>query len=85
MACGTGKTYTALKIAETLAEMKLASAGSISPPSPANILFLVPSISLLNQSLREWSNECTLVLLDKPVEKECRDEKVLTRGNGSIV
>ena len=42
MACGTGKTFTSLRIAEQLAgEAK-------------SVLFLVPSIQLLNQSLREW-------------------------------
>ncbi|MBT0568494.1 DEAD/DEAH box helicase [Williamsia sp. CHRR-6] len=46
MACGTGKTFTALKIAErTAAE----NGGS------ARILFAVPSISLLSQTLREWT------------------------------
>jgi predicted helicase len=44
MACGTGKTFTSLKIAETLA--------------PAgHVLFLVPSLSLLAQTLREWTTE----------------------------
>jgi predicted helicase len=43
MACGTGKTYTALKIAE-----KVAGKGS-------HVLFLVPSLSLLSQSLNEWT------------------------------
>lgn len=42
MACGTGKTFTALKIAENLAPEGL-------------ILFLVPSISLLSQTLEEWA------------------------------
>ena len=42
MACGTGKTYTSLKIAE-----------NIFPNG--KILFLVPSISLLSQSLLEWA------------------------------
>ena len=42
MACGTGKTFTALKIAE-----KLFPRGKI--------LFLVPSISLLSQTLEEWA------------------------------
>lgn len=42
MACGTGKTYTSLKIAE-----ELVGAGG-------RVLFLVPSIQLLSQSLREW-------------------------------
>ncbi|MGN6553761.1 MAG: restriction endonuclease, partial [Verrucomicrobiota bacterium] len=44
MACGTGKTFTALKIAE-----KLAPNG--------HVLFLVPSLSLLSQTLREWTAE----------------------------
>jgi len=43
MACGTGKTFNALRIAENETEGK------------GLILFLVPSISLLGQSLREWS------------------------------
>ena len=43
MACGTGKTFTALKLAEQLA----ADAGGA-----ARVLFLVPSVSLLGQSLR---------------------------------
>lgn len=46
MACGTGKTFTALKIAE-----EQAPGGSI--------LFLVPSLSLLAQTLREWTAHAT--------------------------
>jgi len=42
MACGTGKTFTSLRIAE-----ELVGAGG-------SVLFLVPSIQLLSQSLREW-------------------------------
>jgi len=49
MACGTGKTFTALKIAEELATGRKAE--------PTTVLFLVPSIQLLNQSLREWKQE----------------------------
>jgi predicted helicase len=45
MACGTGKTFTALKIAEHI------------PKHNHLILFLVPSISLLSQTLREWTAE----------------------------
>lgn len=45
MACGTGKTFTALKIAEALV------------PEGGNVLFLVPSISLISQTLVEWSAE----------------------------
>ena len=43
MACGTGKTFTALRIAEHETDGK------------GLILFLVPSIALLGQTLREWS------------------------------
>ncbi len=44
MACGTGKTYNALRIAEN------------ETGGTGLILFLVPSISLLGQTLREWSS-----------------------------
>ena len=43
MACGTGKTFTSLRIAENETEGK------------GLILFLVPSIALLGQTLREWT------------------------------
>jgi predicted helicase len=45
MACGTGKTFASLRMAEQL-----------TPPS-GRILFLAPSISLVSQSLREWTAE----------------------------
>ena len=45
MACGTGKTFTALKLAEQIAK------------KDGIVLFLVPSISLLNQTLKEWTIE----------------------------
>lgn len=57
MACGTGKTFTALKIAETLAP-KLAGRES----KPAHVLFLVPSLSLMAQTLREWTAQADLPL-----------------------
>lgn len=50
MACGTGKTFTSLKIAETLA-----GAGG-------RVLFLVPSLSLLSQTLTEWTQESAIPL-----------------------
>ncbi len=46
MACGTGKTFTSLRIAEGLAT------GS------HLVLFLVPSIALLSQTLKEWTAQC---------------------------
>jgi predicted helicase len=56
MACGTGKTFTALKIAELLAP-QLAAKGK-----PGHVLFLVPSLSLLSQTLREWTAQADLPL-----------------------
>ncbi len=48
MACGTGKTFAALRIAEAVA----GEAG--------RALYLVPSISLLQQSMREWAEQRAL-------------------------
>ena len=50
MACGTGKTFTALRIAE-----RQAGAGK-------TVLFLTPSISLLSQSLLDWANDADVPL-----------------------
>ncbi len=50
MACGTGKTFTSLKVAE-----QLAGAGK-------RVLFLVPSLALLSQSLTEWTQESAVPL-----------------------
>ncbi|MBN8712259.1 MAG: damage-inducible protein [Verrucomicrobia bacterium 61-8] len=60
MACGTGKTFTALKIAEHLAPT-------------GHVLFLVPSLSLLSQSLREWTAETALPLHSLAV---CSDSNI---------
>ena len=46
MACGTGKTFTGLRIAEEHAGTGKA------------VLFLAPSIALVSQSLKEWTGEC---------------------------
>ena len=48
MACGTGKTLVSLHIAE-----KIAGKGGL-------VLFLVPSISLILQSMREWSDNANI-------------------------
>ncbi|NVN03377.1 MULTISPECIES: DEAD/DEAH box helicase [Asaia] len=50
MACGTGKTFTSLKLAE-----EQVGAGG-------RVLFLVPSLSLLSQSLTEWTQESQVPL-----------------------
>ena len=48
MACGTGKTFTSLKIAENETQ------------SNGFVLFLVPSIALLGQTLRAWSAQANV-------------------------
>ena len=59
MACGTGKTLTALFITEKLAVSR--------------ILVLVPSLSLLKQTLREWTANAKVRFDFLPV---CSDETV---------
>ena len=49
MACGTGKTFTSLKIAEEIEFPKPQT-----QPQGKNILFLVPSLALMSQVIREW-------------------------------
>jgi predicted helicase len=61
MACGTGKTFTSLKIAEAMV------------PDGGTMLFLVPSIALLSQSLKEWKQESDRPLTAYAV---CSDSKV---------
>ena len=48
MACGSGKTFAALRIAEAVAGVG------------GRVLYLVPSISLLSQSMREWATQRAL-------------------------
>lgn len=64
MACGTGKTFTALRLAERVAEEN---------GGKARILFLVPSISLLSQTLKEWTAQGRL---DMRTFAVCSDSKV---------
>ena len=61
MACGTGKTLTSLKIAE-----EVAGKGK-------RVLFLVPSLSLLSQTLTEWTQETAIPLHNFAV---CSDSDV---------
>lgn len=50
MACGTGKTFTSLRLAE-----QQAGKGK-------RVLFLVPSLSLLSQTLTEWTQQSEIPL-----------------------
>jgi len=61
MACGTGKTFTSLKIAEEMAG------------KGGKVLFLVPSLSLLSQTLTEWTQQSKTPLHSFAV---CSDNEV---------
>lgn len=65
MACGTGKTYTSLKIVEQLTDKH------------GFILFLVPSIALLGQTLNAWMSDRT-----EPMRAICicSDSKVVRKA-----
>ncbi|MCI6584352.1 MAG: DEAD/DEAH box helicase family protein [Mobiluncus sp.] len=51
MACGTGKTFTSLQIAERFAKDR---------EENARVLFMVPSLALMSQTMLEWALECQL-------------------------
>ncbi|MCU1676418.1 MAG: damage-inducible protein [Frankiales bacterium] len=65
MACGTGKTFTSLR----LAEENVGVGGKV--------LFLVPSISLLSQTLREWVGEAEVPIRALAI---CSDAKSTKRS-----
>ena len=69
MPCGTGKTFTALKIAERM----VADNGTV--------LILVPSLSLVSQTLREWAREVQRPLRSFVV---CSDTKVGKKDDEDI-
>lgn len=61
MACGTGKTFTGLKIAEAMA-------------GPGKtVLVLVPSLALMSQTIREWTIDSAIPLRSYAV---CSDSQV---------
>ena len=66
MACGTGKTFTSLKLAEE----------NIGPGG--KVLFLVPSINLLSQSVREWVANAGLPIRPLAV---CSDPKATRKAS----
>ena len=68
MACGTGKTYTSLRIVEEQLKGK------------GNVLFLVPSIALASQTLTEWASQCRYTFNAAIV---CSDNKA-SKGQDSV-
>ena len=75
MACGTGKTYTSLIIAESIA-----GAGK-------TVLYMVPSLSLMSQTIREWKNDATedftafSACSDATVGSRKKDDEVIISTN----
>ena len=68
MACGTGKTFTGLRIAEDMA-------------GPGrHVLVMVPSLALMSQTVREWKNDCRE---DFTAFSACSDKKVGRRRKGA--
>ena len=61
MACGTGKTLTSLRIAEQLAG------------TGGRVLYLVPSLALMAQTVREWARDAKVPLRSFAV---CSDSQV---------
>lgn len=66
MAPGTGKTYTSMVIAEKMADQKVGI---------FRVLYLVPSIQLLSQSLRSWTAD-SKYREDMDTFAVCSDRKV---------
>ncbi|MDD9975385.1 MAG: DEAD/DEAH box helicase family protein [Candidatus Poribacteria bacterium] len=71
MACGTGKTFTALRIAEDIAGVG------------GRVLYLVPSIGLFSQAMREWAEQQTVphryigICSDTKAGKTAEDASIL--------
>ncbi len=67
MACGTGKTLTSLRIAEDLVP-------------EGHVLFLVPSLALMAQTVREWCADAVVQIIAFAV---CSDAQVGKRRRSS--
>lgn len=72
MACGTGKTLMALRLAEERA------AGN----GCADVLFCAPSIALVAQAMREWTNQARVPLRSLVV---CSDAKASRVGEDDLL
>ena len=69
MACGTGKTFVALRIAEGLAGRG------------GNVLFLVPSLALMSQTIEKWEEDGEFLGVPIPV---CSREDVARDTNKQL-
>lgn len=72
MACGTGKTYTSLQIAETMLDHK------------GLVLFLVPSISLLGQALNAWYSDAIETIKAVCICSDNKAQKKITKDADEV-
>lgn len=71
MACGTGKTLMSLR----LAEERFRDQGC------ADVLFCAPSIALVNQAMREWTNQARVEMRSLVVCSDAKASKVGTEDD----
>ena len=71
MACGTGKTFTSLKLIEQELEGK------------GLVLFLVPSTALLGQSLNDWMGDAETPIKAVCICSDSRASRKIKRGNNN--
>ncbi len=69
MACGTGKTYTALNLVEQLTDSK------------GLVLFMVPSIALLGQALNDWSADSKKPFKAVCICSDSKSSKITKKNN----
>ncbi|HGF7778433.1 TPA: DEAD/DEAH box helicase [Enterococcus faecium] len=80
MAPGTGKTFTSLKLVEKMAKQ--------TNKATFNVLYLVPSIQLLSQTLIGWNNDTELsmhsfaVTSDRNASKKKNDDELSAKDIG---
>ena len=72
MACGTGKTFTSLRIAEDLIGVR------------GRVLYLVPSLALMSQTVREWAADTRLSLRAYAVCSDAQVGRRRRRGDDRI-
>ena len=72
MACGTGKTYTSLLIAETMLKNK------------GLVLFLVPSISLLGQALNAWYGDARETIKAVCICSDNKAQKKISKDSDDV-
>jgi len=85
MACGTGKTLTGLFITEELESNRAARSAAVGPGHadgwPWKTLVLVPSLSLLKQTVNEWRANATKEFRSLPV---CSDATVSNADDAPV-